>query len=329
MRRLAVTLLALTAAACATPQFVREPGAPKYKALHYTYPVLVAPRLDVLPEPRQVVGTMDTMTKGGAGDRAKVAQKFRNEARKYGCDAVADVAFAPQEKKSLRTVKVLGKDGRPESRQEEVVTVDYRWTGRCVRTARLGLDPGAAPPPSAPADDQEVRELLASASAEPPEPTVAPPARSDGPAPAAAPAPPVVRDLGDRLARYADGYLRNWKEKFRGGQVDALDVLEAWNELAFQVSGPAGFWRKTVPQSWWGCTGEAPAPRCTKLGEAVKDLARWDRMQAAIGSLDPQQAMPFLKRQQKKLVEYLDTVVPDEANVSAMERTGFYRTHFH
>jgi hypothetical protein len=38
--------------------------------------------------------------------------------------------------------------------------------------------------------------------------------------------------------------------------------------------------------------------------------------------------MPFLKRQQKKLVEYLDTVVPDEANLSAMERTGFYRTHF-
>ena len=330
-RRLVACALPLCslAVACSTPQFVREPGAPKYKALHYTHPVMVAPRLDMLPEPRQLVGVMETLTKGGPGDRSKVAGKFRSEARKYGCDAVAEVAFDVIEKKGTRPVRTLGKDGRPETVQEPFVVRDYHWTGKCVRTADVGLDPGAAPVARVASDDAAVKELLASATNEPVDPVPAPPPGGAGQKEATvAPTHPIVADFAQRLDRYADNYLRNWKEKLRAPGLDAMDVLEAWNELAFQVSGPGGFWRRTVPQNWWGCAGDAPADTCKKLEVATRDLGRWDRMQAAIGAIEPQQALGFLRKQKPKLVEYLDAVVPDEANQSSMEKTQFFQAHF-
>ncbi|MSP91599.1 MAG: hypothetical protein EXR79_07325 [Myxococcales bacterium] len=330
LRFVALTLpLAVLAASCGAPQFMREPGAPKYKALHYTHPVMVAPRLDMLPEPRQIVGLMATLTRGGAGDRAKVAGKFRSEARKYGCDAVAEVSFETLEKKGTRPVRVLGKDGRPETVQEAFVVRDYRWTGKCVRTADVGLDPGAAPTARVATDDAAVKELLASATNEPVDPVPAPPAGGAGPKEATVAAThPIVADFAQRLDRYADTYLRNWREKLRAPGLDAMDVLEAWNELAFQVSGPGGFWRRTVPQNWWGCAGSVPAETCKNMEAATRDLARWDRMQAAIGAIEPQQALSFLRKQKPKLAEYLDAVVPDEANQSSMEHTGFFKAHF-
>lgn len=287
--------------------FRRDDSAPRYKALAYNFPVAVVATMAELQQPIQVLGTFTVVSR--SDDRGAAESTFKKSAPKYGCDAVAGVAATMEEKKAMRAVKTMGKDGKPESRQEEYVIRTWRWSGQCVRTSAVGLTLGAEPLDPAtqlagvPAADRDVE------------------------GPGGSEASPAVREMCTRMDRYTDGYLKAWKEKLRAPKPEAMDVLEAWTELMLQISGPGGFWKKTVPTLWYGCGEDPASDPCKRLETASRDLAKWDAMQAQIGSLGRGQASGFLRRNQKKLVEYLDTAVPDEPSLSAMQATPFYKQH--
>jgi len=299
--------LLVTSAGCGGMQFEREAGVPRYKALPYNQPIAVLPTLADVPQPNQVLGTFATTTKDD--DRSSVETQFKKNAARYGCDAVADVQAQVDEKKSMRTVKVPGAHGKTESRQEEVITRIWNWTGRCVRTVAVGLDP----------DKEPVNPEVVTV----PSPGVA--ERDEGPGGAAA--SPAVREMCERMDRYSEGWLKTWKDKLRAPKPEAMDVLEAWSELMLQVSGPGGFWKKTVPTLWYGCAEDAGSAQCARLQAGSREFAKWDQVQAQIASLPRAQAGGWLKRNQKRLTEYMDTYVPDEPSLSAMQATGFYKAH--
>jgi len=316
-----ILLAGLGLAACGSAEFSRSSDAGSYKQLIYNYKVSVVETMDELEPPLDVVGTFSATTHT-EDDRKSVQGRFIAQARKFGCDAVAEVVAQPEDRKAMRAVKVLGKDGRPGTRQEEFTTRVYNWTGRCVRTSVVGIDPAVL------AKRQHAGDAIPVVAG--PAPMAPTPVSQPGnPAVAQRPETPSIqaaRELCQRLDRYADGYLRAWKDKLRAPQPEPMDALDAWNELAYQVTGPAGFWRKTVPQQWFGCGADAKSEQCVRLREATaREFKKWDQLQQTVAAVGPAQAGSFLRRSQHKLVEYLDTVVPDAANLSGMESTGFYR----
>ena len=217
----------------------------------------------------------------------------------------------------MRTVKTKGKDGKIESRQVEVTTHTFKWTARCIRTAKAGL-PGA--PGAAESELDEPGGVVSGSGSS--GGTVAPPR---GPVALAADTPPALRDLVTRLDPFHQSYLRGWKDKLRVAHPDPADVLDAFAELMVQVTGPTGFWRKTVPMSWLGCGTDPTTDPCQRLDAATPELKKWDTLQAAIGALGKGQASGWLNRHQKRLIEYLDTYVPLEPSMSGAQATGFYQ----
>lgn len=131
-----------------------------------------------------------------------------------------------------------------------------------------------------------------------------------------------------RLSSYGGSFLRQWKSALQAdGAAEPADIVDAFNELAVAVTGPAGFWRKTVPKSWLGCGELAESAPCKKMAELDKELAQWDEVQKQIESLEPERSARFLARNEARILLYLDTYVPDEPSAEAMRTTKFYRKH--
>lgn len=145
-------------------------------------------------------------------------------------------------------------------------------------------------------------------------------------------APPTRDDaalLWAHLGRYRHSYLRTWSDALAGPPASALEVVEAWGEVAVAVAGPAGFWRRTVPDRWLGCAGaradgEKPSLPCARLASAVPELRKWDRLRRRMARLGRRGSARFLKRHRAELIAFLATWVPDEPSASAMERTPFF-----
>ncbi len=312
----------LALAACGSAEFARSSDAGSYKQLMYNYKVSVVETLDELEPPLDVVGTFSATTHA-EDDRKSVEGRFIAQARKSGCDAVAEVVAQPEDRKATRPVKVLGKDGRPETRQEEYTTRVYNWTGKCVRTSVVGVDPAVL------VKRQNAGVAVPVAAVQPVTPTTPVLPQTEQPTVPLRPETPSIqaaRELCQRLDKYSDGFLRAWKAKLRAAQPEPMDALDAWTELAYQVTGPAGFWRKTVPQQWFGCGADAKSDQCKKLRDASgREFKKWDQLQQTVSAVGPAQAGSFLRRNQPKLIEYLDAVVPESANLTGMESTMFYR----
>ncbi len=132
-------------------------------------------------------------------------------------------------------------------------------------------------------------------------------------------------DLWTRLGDYDKSFLRSWKHSLAEPATSTLEVLEAFSELGYAVTGPGGFWRKTVPGSWLGCEAHRAAPACVKLGENAADFAKWDALQEEIGVLDERSAKRFMRAHGDDLHTYLDRYVSATPSASAMEATGFYK----
>jgi hypothetical protein len=129
-----------------------------------------------------------------------------------------------------------------------------------------------------------------------------------------------------KLGAYDDEYLKSWKGALADPDPAPRDVLDAFNELGFAVTGPAGFWRKTVPDQWFGCQAEPGTPPCKALSEAAaNELKAWDTFQAEIAALPDGQEAAFIGKHQKRMLDYFDTWVPDAPSMSAMKSTGFYK----
>ena len=136
-----------------------------------------------------------------------------------------------------------------------------------------------------------------------------------------------VSDLWTRLHRYEKGYLRLFFAAEETDSPTAANVLNAFNELAYQITGPGGFWRKQVPGQWLGCKGEVDSASCDAISVMVDEMARWDALQDAIQATTEADAARFLVEHGAELVEYLEVMVPDEASSPGMQRTPYFEKH--
>ena len=129
--------------------------------------------------------------------------------------------------------------------------------------------------------------------------------------------------LWKRLGNYGDEYLRAWKSSLADPDPAPRDVLDAFNELAYAVTGPRGFWRDTVPNKWLGCASDAGAPACKTL--TANDWASWDKLQEEIGNVPSGQEAAFIAKNGKRMMAYLDTYVPEAPSMSGMKQTAFFK----
>jgi hypothetical protein len=131
-----------------------------------------------------------------------------------------------------------------------------------------------------------------------------------------------------RLSKYGGSFLKHWRQSLDSADMPShTDVVDAFNELALAVTGPTGFWRKTVPNRWFGCEAMADSAPCKKLSSMYKELEQWDAIQKQIESLEGNQATQFLARNEARISLYLDTYVPAEPSADAMRTTPFYQKH--
>lgn len=130
--------------------------------------------------------------------------------------------------------------------------------------------------------------------------------------------------LWSHLEPYTDSYLKAYAGAFDDQPPTPIDVLEAFNELGYTVTGPGGFWRATVPNQWMGCKVNVELPACKALAKLEPELKKWDAFQAKIDGLSPKKASRFLAANQKKMVRYLDTWVPRAKSETGMKATKIY-----
>ncbi len=134
-----------------------------------------------------------------------------------------------------------------------------------------------------------------------------------------------VATVWKKLGSYQTTYLRTWSDAFSQPPGSATEVVDAFNELAFAVTGPQGFWRNTLPRKWLGCQNDPDSEPCTRLKDALPKLQQWDKVQAKMSKMSAGKATRFLGRNQKRMMTYFDNYVPTEPSGSAMKETGFYK----
>lgn len=129
-----------------------------------------------------------------------------------------------------------------------------------------------------------------------------------------------------QLGTYQASYLKTWKGAF-GDSGSANDVVDAFNELAFAVTGPTGFWRDTLPKKWLGCENNQESEPCVQLGKALPELEKWDSVQKKLSNMSEKKAAKFLNRNRTRMLTYFEHYVPQDTSASAMKATGFYKAH--
>lgn len=134
-------------------------------------------------------------------------------------------------------------------------------------------------------------------------------------------------ELWQAMSQYQGSYLRGWKRAFKTGEYAPADVLEAFNELGYAVTGPGGFWRKDLPNGWLGCRRLPDSPACEALAGTTSELEKWDAFQGEIRETDEADARKFIEANQGKMIEYIKRYVPTEPSSSAMQSTPFYQEH--
>lgn len=130
--------------------------------------------------------------------------------------------------------------------------------------------------------------------------------------------------LWEAMEPYQGTYLKAYAGAFDESGPTAIEVLEAWNEIGYAVTGPGGFWRKTVPNAWFGCAVNGELGVCKALETAEKDFAKWDKVQDKISGLSEAKASRFLAKNHKKLAAYLTTYVPTQKSETGMKDTQFF-----
>jgi len=139
------------------------------------------------------------------------------------------------------------------------------------------------------------------------------------------PAKGLQKALWEDLARYEEDYLDAYAEYFETKPDEPMELLFAFNELAYNMTGPGGLWRKTVPDKYFGCAAHDHLPICRKFKEMHKGFSKWDSMQEQINNLDnKRQAQKFLKANGEELQQYIKLFVPEDESFSAVQATPFF-----
>ena len=145
--------------------------------------------------------------------------------------------------------------------------------------------------------------------------------------PGATAGPTAPTELWAKLKPYSDTYLKSWRSQLSGEPASATDVVDAFNELAIQVTGPTGFWRKTLPDQWLGCAENGETPPCQKIAGMKEELGQWDDISKQLQEIAPEKADKFVRKNYARLVSYLEIYVPEESSAAAMKKTAFYQKH--
>ncbi|TNF38242.1 MAG: hypothetical protein EP329_01035 [Deltaproteobacteria bacterium] len=158
--------------------------------------------------------------------------------------------------------------------------------------------------------------------------------RSEDAAPATGEAPMMgaglsgreaAADLWMKLASYKESFLASWDEgAFDTPKPRAITVLKAFAQVADQVTGPTGFWRDKVPNDLLACHSNPDDQVCEGLEQAWSDFAEWDDLVRDIERLDATRADVFLARNHERMLTYLATFVPAQADAAAMKQTAFF-----
>jgi hypothetical protein len=138
-------------------------------------------------------------------------------------------------------------------------------------------------------------------------------------------APQLYLSLWEAMARHEDTYLGAYAEQFRTKPEDAMELLTAFTELVYNVTGHGGLWRKTVPQKYFGCSSNSHMPICRKFEQLQANFVEWDKLQEAIMDIETEsQAREFLQAHGKELREYIKEYVPENESFSAVQKTPFF-----
>ncbi len=128
-----------------------------------------------------------------------------------------------------------------------------------------------------------------------------------------------------RLIELRDPYLDDWLGAFDKKRPAPMDVLEAWNEVALQVTGPGGFWRRQVPDRWMGCQQLPDSAACATLSMAVEgEFRKYDGFMTEIHEMKPRGARRYLSKRYDSMMTYLDHYVPADLSSPAMQKTPFF-----
>ncbi len=139
----------------------------------------------------------------------------------------------------------------------------------------------------------------------------------------------VKQEIWTDLAAYEDSYLSAYADYFQEGDTDPLELLSAFNELAFQVTGAGGIWRDTVPNKFFGCQMNEDFEICIEFEKAEASLAKWDAFQEKAAEVDSGfTATKFIVRHGAEMREYLQTFVPENESLSAVQATPFFASRF-
>lgn len=129
--------------------------------------------------------------------------------------------------------------------------------------------------------------------------------------------------MWSRLSGYQDTYLRKWMAA-NGDGHGPRQVLDAFEELGYQVTGPGGFWRKEVRQRWLGCDKLPDQASCLQFEMAEGDFQKWDTFVEGLGEVKDDQAARFIDKHYGEMMDYLDRYVPDDPSATGMQKTRFY-----
>ncbi len=134
-----------------------------------------------------------------------------------------------------------------------------------------------------------------------------------------------VGTLWSKLGQYEHSYLQDWLTVTDPEDRSSEAALDAFREVAYQISGPTGLWRREVALSWFGCVAFPESAACRALAEATPELERWDAMVTRTLRLNRSGARRYLRWNAAKLEAYLDRYVPRGAGMDAAMATPFFR----
>lgn len=315
-----VLTVATTLVACGGVEFDRVEGSYRYRGLASAAEVQVVEDAASLAQPVEEVGTLRLREQDVTRDKPDLeatTRTFKQHAARYGCDAVVGVKTETTERKVTRTSKAMGADGKPVTASTEQTLYTHAMQARCVRTAAApgGLQPRAA-------DKATPAATGLAPGAEPPKPAAPAVASASGAA-----QDPDATEVWQALAAYQRSYLAAWADRLRGPAPSAMEVLDCVNELMAQVTGPAGLWRKTLPQQWFGCPAAPDSDQCKRLASADAEFQAWDRFQRQLLDQRGDAAKSWLKRNKARILGYLARYVPQTPSMSHAQGTPFYHDH--
>lgn len=135
-------------------------------------------------------------------------------------------------------------------------------------------------------------------------------------------------ELWQAMAPSGGVFLSAFDDVLREPPNDPVLLATAFNELAYQVTGRSGIWRKTLPNDVFGCPQNPELPVCGRLKDLDAQFSQWDELQSRLASVeDERQARQILRESAPMIREYLRTLVPATKSFSAIQATPFFSQH--